>query len=229
MSRRSVFILAGQSNMSGRGGVKDRRWDGVVPTECLPHPSIFRFSAAGAWDPASEPLHSDIDISKACGVGPAMPFAHALLPFLPPGSEIGLVPCAEGGTAIAEWQRGSRLYSQLVRRTEEAVGDDGGEIRAVIWFQGESDTLSEEAAAAYGSRMENLIEDLRSDLGLPSLSFIQVRNQIAPWICFVALILFIRDLVSGIGGDCLGEQGADGEGEGGAAGNGSRGCSMRGC
>lgn len=30
-----VFVLAGQSNMAGRGGVKEGIWDGLVPEECV--------------------------------------------------------------------------------------------------------------------------------------------------------------------------------------------------
>ncbi|PKA51482.1 putative carbohydrate esterase [Apostasia shenzhenica] len=175
MAKGNIFILSGQSNMSGRGGVKNRQWDGVLPEACRPNPSILRLSGAGAWEPAREPLHFDIDVSKTCGIGPGMPFANFLRPQIPQDSDIGLVPCAEGGTAIIEWERGSRLYSQMVRRAKEAVSSSAAaEIKAVIWFQGESDTLSDEDAGAYRGRMEKLIGDLRSDLGLPSLPFIQV-------------------------------------------------------
>ncbi|OMO69964.1 putative carbohydrate esterase, partial [Corchorus capsularis] len=50
--------------MSGRGGVKHQHWDGVVPLECQPHPSILRLSANLDWEQANEPLHFDIDTSK---------------------------------------------------------------------------------------------------------------------------------------------------------------------
>ncbi|XP_039145900.1 probable carbohydrate esterase At4g34215 isoform X1 [Dioscorea cayenensis subsp. rotundata] len=169
---KSIFILSGQSNMAGRGGVHSRKWDTIIPTECEPHPSILRFSASSSWDTAVEPLHADIDVSKACGVGPGMPFATALLPHLPPGSTIGLVPCAVGGTAIKEWERGEKLYEEMVRRSKEVAGE--GEIKAVLWFQGESDSLSDDAASVYKMKMEQLIRNLREDLQLPSLPFIQV-------------------------------------------------------
>lgn len=178
--------------MSGRGGVRNRKWDGEVPQECHPHPSVFRFSSSSLWEPASPPLHADIDSSKTCGVGPGLPFARSLLPHLCPSSSaaIGLVPCAVGGTEIDLWGKGKPLYEDMVRRAKEAVaaggggGGGGGEIGAVLWFQGESDTLSAEAAEGYKGKMEKLIEDLRSDLGLPSLPFIQVAiaSGTEPWI-----------------------------------------------
>ncbi|KAG0470567.1 hypothetical protein HPP92_017267 [Vanilla planifolia] len=141
---------------------------------CLPappsHPSPFSCWCLGA---CYRPLHCDIDVSKTCGIGPGMSFANYLLSKFPGSFEIGLVPCAEGGTAIVEWARGSRLYSRMLNRAKESVSA-GGEIKAVIWFQGESDTLSEEATEAYRGSMERLIGDLRSDLNVPSLPFIQV-------------------------------------------------------
>ncbi|KAH0462339.1 hypothetical protein IEQ34_009914 [Dendrobium chrysotoxum] len=137
-------------------------------------------SASPPPTPGSPPPSHSIPIltsqSPAERSQPRIPFAHALLSFYPPGAEIGLVPCAGGGSTLTDWARGSRLYSQLVRRTKESVYGGGCEIKAVIWFHGKSDALSEEATAtaAYGSRMKKFIGDLRCELGLPSLSFIQV-------------------------------------------------------
>ncbi|KAM0941770.1 putative feruloyl esterase [Dioscorea sansibarensis] len=171
-SKKWIFILSGQSNMSGRGGVHSGHWNHAVPSECHPCTSILRFTASSSWQEARDPLHFDIDVTKTCGVGPGMPFATTLLPRLPLGSTIGLVPCAVGGTAIREWERGKKLYNEMVRRSKEAGGD--GEIKAVLWYQGESDTSSEHAACSYKLNLERFIGDVRDDLQLPSLPFIQV-------------------------------------------------------
>ncbi|OMO63283.1 hypothetical protein COLO4_32601 [Corchorus olitorius] len=168
-----IFILSGQSNMSGRGGVKHQHWDGVVPLECQPHPSILRLSANLEWEQANEPLHYDIDTSKVCGVGPGMSFANALREQL--GIEcVGLVPCAVGGTAIKKWARGQNLYKTMVNRSKESINKSDGEIKALLWYQGESDTSSRHDAEAYKKNMEKLIQNVREDLGLPSLPVIQV-------------------------------------------------------
>jgi Carbohydrate esterase, sialic acid-specific acetylesterase len=100
--KKYVFILAGQSNMSGRGGVHwshaRRQWDGVVPEECASSPFILRLSVDCLWEEAREPLHIDIESkSKTCGVGPGMSFANCLLKEIGSHSTIGLVPCAVGG------------------------------------------------------------------------------------------------------------------------------------
>ncbi|KAL9371056.1 hypothetical protein Peur_036196 [Populus x canadensis] len=176
-STKTIFVLAGQSNMSGRGGViKDshnnqKLWDRVVPLECQPHPNILRLSAKLKWEPASEQIHADIDTKKACGVGPGMSFANAVRERIT--GVVGLVPCAVGGTAIKEWARGEELYENMVKRAKESV-KDGGEIKGLLWFQGESDTSTQIEADAYQENMEKLIENVREDLGLPSLPIIQV-------------------------------------------------------
>uniref|UniRef100_A0A1J3GYU5 Putative carbohydrate esterase n=1 Tax=Noccaea caerulescens TaxID=107243 RepID=A0A1J3GYU5_NOCCA len=175
-----IFILSGQSNMAGRGGVvKDHHlnrwvWDQIVPPECSPDLSILRLSADLRWEEAREPLHADIDTGKVCGVGPGMAFANAVRNRLGTDSSvIGLVPCASGGTAIKEWARGSHLYETMVKRTEESR-KCGGEIKAVLWYQGESDVLDIHEAESYGTNMDRLIKNLRHDLNLPSLPIIQV-------------------------------------------------------
>ncbi|XP_052205691.1 probable carbohydrate esterase At4g34215 [Diospyros lotus] len=171
-SNKHIFILSGQSNMAGRGGVTPHKhWDGVVPPECLPDPAaVLRLNAQLHWEPAHEPLHADIDTKKTCGVGPGMAFANAIKGRV---GTMGLVPCAVGGTAIKEWERGTHLYENMVRRAE-AAARGGGEIRALLWYQGESDTSSETDAEAYKAKMEKLIHDVRSDLQSPSLPIIQV-------------------------------------------------------
>ncbi|MED6186243.1 hypothetical protein PIB30_064970 [Stylosanthes scabra] len=179
-STMDIFILAGQSNMAGRGGVRNGRfWDGNVPPECQPNPSILRLSASLQWEVAREPLHWDIDLGKTCGVGPGLAFANEVLRIkgesVGKNVVMGLVPCAKGGTKIGEWSKGTSLYNELVRRAIESVkGNNGKTIRALLWYQGESDTVREEDAEEYGHKMEKFIMDLRSDLHLPNLLVIQV-------------------------------------------------------
>ncbi|KAF8653403.1 hypothetical protein HU200_013342 [Digitaria exilis] len=175
--RTLVFILAGQSNMSGRGGATNGTWDGVVPPECAPSPRISRFSPALRWEEAREPLHAGIDVGNVLGVGPGMPFAHAVLAAAGVGpAAVGLVPCAQGGTPLANWTRGTELYERMVTRARAALDGCGGgaELAAVLWYQGETDAMSREDAELYQGRMETLVRDVRRDLGRPDLLVIEV-------------------------------------------------------
>lgn len=174
LTKKNIFILSGQSNMAGRGGVKNHHWDTAVPPECRPDPSsILRLTAHLKWEPAREPLHADIDTKKTCGVGPGMSFANVVKEEV---GVVGVVPCAVGGTAIKEWARGEHLYESMVRRARAAVEGEGGgcEIKAVVWYQGESDTSTQHDAEAYKANMESLIHNVRLDLQSPSLPIIQV-------------------------------------------------------
>ncbi|KAL0352066.1 UNVERIFIED_CONTAM: putative carbohydrate esterase [Sesamum calycinum] len=170
---KSIFILAGQSNMAGRGGLKSGSWDGYVPPECQPSPKILRLNAENKWEEARPPLHRDIDYLKACGIGPGLAFANSILNKNLSIGEIGLVPCAIGGTQIREWRRGGPLYNQLVSRAHAAL-QGGGIIRAILWYQGESDTRCQEDAKLYKIRLATFFTDIRSDLKLPELPVVQV-------------------------------------------------------
>lgn len=167
-----IFLLAGQSNMAGRGGVLGDRWEGTVPPECRPNQNILRLSAALRWEEAMEPLHADIDVNKTNGVGPGMAFASAVLAAAAQSSSevvVGLVPCAIGGTNISQWEKGGWLYENLLKRASAA----GGAPRAVLWYQGESDTETAAAAAEYSKKMKKMVRELRWDLKLPHLPIIQ--------------------------------------------------------
>ncbi|KAM4087474.1 hypothetical protein ACJW30_10G180400 [Castanea mollissima] len=158
---KNIFILAGQSNIAGRGGV------------CSPNPSILKLSANLTWVLAQEPLHSDIDFNKINGVGPGMAFANYVLGKDPNFGIIGLVPCAIGGTKISQWEKGTFLYKQMMKRTQASV-QNGGTIQALLWYQGESDTESQEDAKSYKAKLEKFFLDVRDDLQSPMLPIIQV-------------------------------------------------------
>ncbi|CAH2064267.1 unnamed protein product [Thlaspi arvense] len=174
----SIFILAGQSNMAGRGGVYNDTatnttvWDGVIPPECRSNPSIFRLTARLEWEEAKEPLHADIDVNKTNGVGPGMSFANRVVKRF---GQVGLVPCSIGGTKLSQWQKGEFLYEETVRRAKAAVMTSaGGSYGAVLWYQGESDTVDMVDASVYKKRLVKFFSDLRSDLQHPNLPIIQV-------------------------------------------------------
>ncbi|XP_074264029.1 putative carbohydrate esterase At4g34215 [Silene latifolia] len=170
---KSIFLLAGQSNMAGRGGVINNNWDQIIPPPSCANPTILRLDPKLHWHEAKEPLHRGIDINHTCGVGPGLAFANSITNRVPRVGVVGLVPCAEGGTNISQWAKGGRLYGQLVRRATASLRD-GGSIQALVWYQGESDTLVKVDAERYQQRLEKLFLDIRTDLQSPMLPIIQV-------------------------------------------------------
>lgn len=165
--RLMLFVLMGQSNMSGRGNLAD-------PLTPPPHPHIFSFDKDYRWRPAQEPLGTtlqDVDwvaIDGGTGVGPGLAFAHALL-VTDPSLHIGMIPCARGASTIVEWQADlsqNSLYGACLKRILAA--SSYGDLAAVLFSQGESDADAPTAhdwAAYFGK----LVTDLRRDTGQPDL------------------------------------------------------------
>ncbi|XP_042964538.1 probable carbohydrate esterase At4g34215 [Carya illinoinensis] len=134
------------------------KWDGQVPPQSTPTPNILTLSLSKTWEIASEPFHKEIDNLKTCGVGPGMPFSNQILAKRPNFGVIGLVPCTVGGTKIEEWQKDTILYNQLVDRAR-AARESGGNIGALLWYQGESD-CGEQDSMLYNGRLEKFFNDV---------------------------------------------------------------------
>jgi lysophospholipase L1-like esterase len=83
---------------------------------------------------------------------------------------IGLVPCGVGGTPLRRWVKGGDLYAKAVERAKMAM--TVGELKGVLWHQGESDTTSEKYADTYRVRLAEMLKDLRQDLNQPRLPIV---------------------------------------------------------
>lgn len=171
-----LFLLAGQSNMAGRG---------VVEVDDLKiHPRVWMLDRANRWAPAIEPMHFDKPIA---GVGPGRAFGIAIAE-ADPTARVGLVPVAVGGSPIAAWvsgathdQTGAKPFDDAVVRIRAAKRH--GAFRAILWHQGESDA-NEAAAPAYAGGLRAVIERLRAEAGDPRLPVLigQLgRFPAAPW------------------------------------------------
>jgi hypothetical protein len=155
--QRALFLLAGQSNMAGRGAVEadDRMLDRTL-----------------AWVPATDPVHFD---KPSAGVGPGRAFAIALHE-RDTSAIVGLVPTAVGGSPISSWEPGAldvatktHPYDDAITRARAAMRD--GTFRAILWHQGESDATPE-LSVAYAERLRALITRFRTELGDPNLPFL---------------------------------------------------------
>ena len=153
-----VFLLMGQSNLAGRG---------VLDTPSPAKDERIVVYRDGGWVTASEPLHSDPRGWAGAGLG--MSFAQELLRRLPNRS-IGLIPCAVGGSPLADWMPGAPLYSQTLATARAAL--NGQSLAAGLWHQGETDGESEADAHSYLTRARVLFASLRSDLPSPHAAII---------------------------------------------------------
>jgi hypothetical protein len=162
--RLQLFLLAGQSNMAGRGVVEAQ--DLVV------HPHVLMLDRALHWVPAVEPLHFD---KPNAGVGPGRSFGIAVAA-ANSSEQIGLIPTAVGGSPISSWVPGAldaatrtHPYDEAIVRARAAM--QAGELKAILWHQGESD-CNPRASIGYAARLRAVIEQFRTDLGNQRLPFL---------------------------------------------------------
>lgn len=160
-----LFLLAGQSNMAGRGEVE------VVDKTSSPR--IWVLNKENEWQVAVEPLH--FDKPGITGVGPGLAFAKKMAE-LDTNTIIGLIPCAVGGSPIDAWQPGkyyeptkSYPYDDAIKRTKLAM--QAGTLKGVLWQQGESDSDSLHAPL-YAKNLTRLIKRIRKEVRIKSLPFI---------------------------------------------------------
>jgi hypothetical protein len=161
---RDLYLLAGQSNMAGRGTVE--------ATDREPVAGIMMFDRTMTWVPAVDPVHFD---KPSAGVGPGRAFAIAVHEARG-NRAIGLVPAAVGGSPISSWEPGAldaatktHPYDDAIARARVAMRD--GHFRAILWHQGEADATPE-LSVLYADRLRTVIGRLRAELGDPALPFI---------------------------------------------------------
>lgn len=159
-----LFLLAGQSNMAGRGTVEDQ--------DRVPHPRVFMLTKNNAWEPAVDPLHFDKSVA---GVGLGKTFGEVLAN-LDPEVTIGLIPCAVGGSPIDSWKPGgyhsqtkSHPYDDCLKRVKIAL--QSGTLKGILWHQGESDSNAQRAPL-YRQELHELVARFRQEFDSPSVPFI---------------------------------------------------------
>lgn len=154
-----LYLIAGQSNAVGYG--KDFVDD---PPELGVHMQCNN----GQWDLASHPLSTrdtrhDLPTDGTHHTGHSMylSFAKALKRDL--GYPIGLIPAALGGVHLSRWnpEENGDLYDFAMER----IRDCGGKIKGILWYQGCSDTDTQENATSYHQRFGRMVEHFREDLG----------------------------------------------------------------
>ena len=107
------FLLIGQSNMAGRGFVEE-----AIPVD----KTNLLILRNGRWQKLFRPVNPD---RRTSGVNLAESFAEAYA--RDHGVQVGLIPCADGGTRIDQWAPGSLLFdhavyqARLAQRTSHLV------------------------------------------------------------------------------------------------------------
>lgn len=163
-------MLAGQSNMCGRGRAVPPDESGMSREES----NIFALDVECNWDKAhggvytyqNFPDHNIFDFQNKVGLGPGLRFAEYLR-VAGCKRDIGLIPTAVGGTRIKQWHpEKGKCYKKAVARAKEAK--TRGTLRALLWHQGESDS-NEKDYASYSEKLRAVFNGFRRDLQEPNL------------------------------------------------------------
>ena len=149
------FLLIGQSNAAGRGLASELEPIGSK------RPLMLR---NGRWQPMSTPVNPDRPTS---GVSFAESFAAAYAE--DKQVNVGIIPCADGGTRLDQWCVGGLLFdhaccmAKLASRTSTIAG--------VLWHQGESD-CGEEHYPQYREKLTVILNAFREKLQLQDVQFL---------------------------------------------------------
>lgn len=163
-----VFVLAGQSNMSGYA--KDSAFD-------PPQLGVHLYNNAAEWVLASHPVNcvpNPVYKNNDCnsGVSPALAFGRAMQRRL--GVPVGLISAAQGGSSLESWNPAEEepfLYEELCKKVE-AVGG----FKAMVWYQGCNETNDEEADTYY-EKFKQTIGLWREKLGFFPLGICQLNRH----------------------------------------------------
>ena len=142
------ILMIGQSNMAGRGFINE------VPMIC--NERILMLRNAG-WQLMAEPINYD---RPNAGIGLAGSFA-AMWCMEHEGEQIGLIPCAEGGSSLDDWAVDKNLFKNAVIQAGFAMQDS--ELIGILWHQGESDSYGG-GYQTYYKKLQVIIESLRKEL-----------------------------------------------------------------
>src|SRR6188768_3762054 len=152
-----VFIMAGQSNMAGRGVVE--------PEDTVSDKRILSINKDGEIIIAKEPLH--FYEPERTGLDCGLSFAKTLITKIPDSISVLIIPTAVGGSSIRQWlgdsiYREVKLFSNFLAKVE--IAKQNGIIKGILWHQGESDA-NEKDVPLHKERLGLLFSKFRAGIG----------------------------------------------------------------
>lgn len=149
------ILLIGQSNMGGRGFANE--------VEPISSDKILVLRN-GRWRPMYVPVNPDRVTS---GINLAESFA--LQYATDKNVEVGIIPCADGGSSLDMWVPGGLLFDHACYMAE--LASRTSTIAAVLWHQGESD-CEPKLYPLYEEKCTAIMEAFRKKLGLHNVPFL---------------------------------------------------------
>ena len=157
-----IFIVAGQSNASGRGNNNNAYTHATLKASLFGNDDV--------WKELSDPYDSaagQVDNVSRDGSGAAgSPWPLVATQIMADhGVPVAFVPTAKGGTSIQQWQPGANhsnaatLYGSMNRRIHAV----GGNVTGVLFFQGESDSSTGTTQENYEIRLNIFVDSVDAD------------------------------------------------------------------
>ena len=159
-----VFLMAGQSNMAGRGTIESQ--------DLVTNERIITINKDNEWVIAQEPLH--FYEPSGAGLDCGMSFANELLNHIPDSITIAMVPCAVGGSSVFQWlnneeHRGVELFSNFTEKVQ--LSKQKGAVKGILWHQGERNANPTDIPL-YEDTVLSLFVKFRGVVGAPDLPII---------------------------------------------------------
>lgn len=154
-----VFILAGQSNMSGYG--RDPAYD-------PPQLGVHLYNNSGNWVLAAHPMFSVPEAESiysnnddCSSTSPGLSFGKLMQKNL--NVPIGLVAAARGGSSLEWWNPAEEdhyLYDALEAKIKEV-----GKFAGMLWYQGCNETVEQKEAETYLEKFRQAVSLWREAFG----------------------------------------------------------------
>jgi hypothetical protein len=149
-----IFLWAGQSIAANFLGCTATAHDGVFQEH---------YNVPNSWISGSDPQR-DASLGTAPNQGSLIPgFSNAMLAHT--GYPVGIIDVAVGGSSADQWgpPAPGTYYTALIKPALQMLGAGG--LRAVIWDQGEADSLAGTSQSSYVASVGAMVSTSQTDSG----------------------------------------------------------------
>lgn len=156
-----IFIIAGQSNASGRGS--------TLNTSTHPSLKATLFGNDDTWKELEDKVDDDtgqIDVVSSDVIAEGSPWPLIATQIMESQNiPVAFVPAAKGGTIILQWRAAENhsdpttLYGSMNRRMTAV----GGQVKAILFFQGESDAAFGTSQEFYETELNTFVNTVATD------------------------------------------------------------------
>lgn len=164
-----IFIIAGQSNASGRGS--------TLNTSTHPSLQATLFGNDDIWKELEDKVDDDtgqIDVVSSDVIAEGSPWPLIATQIMESQNiPVAFVPAAKGSTIILQWRAAENhsdpttLYGSMNRRITAV----GGQVKAILFFQGESD-------ADFGTSQEFYETELNTFVNTVAIDFPGLKTMV---------------------------------------------------